>query len=638
MVPWSDLCTILPFLPSSGSVATIPPPACCAMGQKEERDRHRQTSLDRRRTKPLTTRVTRSGSRKSGSEQADASAASSVLVDKHERSASSRDPLLQEMRQKAQVYAKFQLQDTASFFGEKALCLAQSTEDVILQARVFFAAGQYRRALNLILMRKLELSNASARLLASQCLYMTAEYELCLEMLGEDVDDEQDFINFSVAKSRVLKGKQGELSASNELRACLCVMRAKVYEQIENARRVVLWYKRALACDIFCYEAFTKLTQTGLLTRDEANKYVSGLISCSSAPKATEAKALVSSLYLASTDKSHSLGQLPKALEESNDVLSIQIARKFESLDFGDCATLCRTLIKRDPLTDSRVVITYLATLVELAERQELFVYAHKLVDKSPREGVTWMAVGYYYLASGAPETARRYLQKATILNPRLAEAWVALGHAYAAQDESDQAVAAYSTASRLYPGAQLPLLFMGMEHARQSSLELASNLFQMALDAHPLDPAPQHELGVIAYRLGDLQRAVAYFKAALSLWETADCTREVASIGGRRAEAEEITLFNLGHCYRRLREFPKAKRCYERALALKPRSSATFVALGLTLHAMGQYDNAITTYHRALRYNPDDAICNALLKRALGDSFPVANGISAFSTSNHLS
>jgi len=160
----------------------------------------------------------------------------------------------------------------------------------------------------------------------------------------------------------------------------------------------------------------------------------------------------------------------------------------------------------------------------------------------------------------------------------------------------------------------------VGRGYTRQGSLVHAASFFHSAREACPSDPAPRHELGVIAYKTGDVQGAVAYFKAAIFLWEKNDSTKDCVARGGRRAEEEEATMFNLGHCYRRLRVFELAKKCYQRALSLQPRSASTCSALGMTLHALGDCSSAVAIYHRPLRFNPEDALSVACLDRALND------------------
>lgn len=525
---------------------------------------------------------------------------------------------------KADRYALLGLHRTATFFADKATSISAATDDILRLARQYVAMGHDRRALHLLQSRKLHATHAAARLLAAQCLFRLGELDECLGLVGGEEEDaliggEGDAIDLGFEGLSI---EGGVHALGDEIRAALCVVRAKVYERMENPTMTVLWYKRALQCDLYCFEAFADITESGLLSRKEAVAFIKDITKETGGKEsATELQTWVRSYYRASMDRSL---PLPQILGElcNVDVMGVDARRKYEALDFVECIKVCREILKHDPFVNDSILEMYLAVLVELEERQELFVVAHDLVDREPHQGVSWMAVGYYYFACGKPEMARRFLQKATTLNTRLAPAWITFGHAFGAQDESDQAMAAYRTASRLFPGAQLPKLFMGMEYARQSSLGHASILFRNALDSCPSDPAPRHELGVIAYRMGEMHRAVAYFKEALSLWEASDGTRQVSSCRGRRAEAEEATLFNLGHCYRRLREFPRARRCYERALGLGPRSASTCTALGMTLHAMRDVEGAVAMYHRALRYSPEDINCGELLERALSDMF----------------
>jgi tetratricopeptide (TPR) repeat protein len=632
----------------------------------------------------------------------------------------SRGGMLDIMRSRADSYSFLGIHATARFLADKVVAAAPSAsaEDVYRLARVHALAGQHRRALHLLATSNLAETSLPARLLAAQCFFAVGEYDDCLATLGESEGDLARFdestekdspvqrlgsaklqpILPAVPSARATSSKSFAHADTPEIRAALCLMRAKVFEELENTDRAAWWYKRALVWDAYCYEAFMCLVEAGLISGDDAGQFAEDLLnfgrSGSSAnaeapgddvnsvwlstdppeedtmgfgrglrarstqqgspgiAPSSEARSWICAFYRAQVDRTglpppgpacselasgKTTGNIPvgtsnamsqpleyilseSRLRENVDVMAMRASRLFDILNYDECVRLTRSILSRDPFVEPRVMIVHLAALVELDERHELFVIAHSLVEKSPREACSWLAVGYYYFSCGKYEMARRYLQKATSLHSRLGAAWLAIGHAFAAQDESDHAMAAYRTACRLLPQAPLPHLFMGMEYVRQSSHTHASNFFQIAREACPTDPAPRHELGVVAYRTGDLQGAAAFFKAALCLWETCDNVRGVVSSGGRRAEAEEATLFNLGHCYRRLREFERAKRCYERALGLRPRSSTTCCALGMTLHALGDHSGAVAMYHRALRYNPDDTMSSLALERALED------------------
>lgn len=596
------------------------------MGQKDERDRMKQSQIERRKGKPSAARATRSSSRK----------ASDHSADQHPTKAFSLDALIHEMRTRARRHYSLQSYPTAAFFAEKAVAASSSSDDdVIFLARIHHASGAHARALTALTSRRLERSHASARLLAGQCLLSTGAVLECLDLIGEEEDPAHEPAISSTGRAASERARAVEHAASPDVRALLCVLRARAYETLENAPRVSLWYRRALAADPACAEAFLALTQSGLLTAGDSAALAKSL-SAPARPTAPPPSAPVAALFRVTADPSVPIFTLPSPLRHSTDVLAATARRKLASLDFPSAASICQSLLARDPHASSSVVSILLAALVETGSRQELFRVAHALVESRPKSGVAWLAVGYYYLASGVADTARRYLQKATVLSPRLAAAWTAMGHAYAAQDESDHALSAYSTAARLYPGAHFPRLCMGIQHARQSSLGPACTLFLGAAEADPRDPAPLHELGVISFRMGDLSRAAEYFRDAIALWKVSETPSRgdeetetegdglvgpTADPSGKRAESQEISLVNLGHCYRRLREFKAAKQCYEEALSLRPGGGATFVALGLTLHSMQRFGEAIAMYHRALRYAPEDVICNELLERAMADN-----------------
>lgn len=602
------------------------------------------------------------------------------------------------MREKSATYASLNLPSTARFFADKACDLSSaSPDDTLALARAHYAAGHHRRAIHLLSTAGLDATSLPAQLLAAQCAVAVGDFDGALAALGGDADDDDsmaDVENEAPAAQR--RGHRemrdgfgvGAAADTPEIRAALCVMRGRVYEVLENCERATWWFKRALVCDLFCYEAHVALADAALLSPDEVAAFVAeitagrgeeGVAAEANAGYATpvapmgggktarrrvmtsgvedgqqqaEATAWMCAFYRVRVDRTGTLPPAPvsangeavaeedevdastarvantpaevlvanKKMRDNLDVLVVRAMRLFAALDYEECARLTSHILDRDPYVEESVTIMHLAALVELDLRHELFVLAHSLVDTGPRDAVSWMAVGYYYFSCGKYVTARRYLQKATSIDARLGQAWIAFGHAFAAEDESDQAMSSYRTASRLCPGAQLPLLYMGMEYTRQSSLVHAASFFQSAREACPSDPAPRHELGVIAYKMGDVQGAVAYFKAAISLWEKNDGSKDFVARGGRRAEAEEATMFNMGHCYRRLREFELAKDCYQRALSLQPRSASTCSALGMTLHALGDCSSAVAMYHRALRFNPEDALSVAGLDRALND------------------
>lgn len=521
----------------------------------------------------------------------------------------------------ADVYATFGLTSTAHFFAHHACTLSPSPTTILQLARLLAAKGDHRQVLHLLNPSNNHNLDPVARLLVAQSLFALAQYDACLTLLGEDEAGTEANLNaLSLSAITSNSSSSSHVAFPRQLNSAMHVLRARVYERQDNVSTAVTWYKRALRTDLFCFEAFERLVYGNLYSPDEVRVFILDVSSAHVGDPGKDAASWLAAYYRATVDRSAPLPAPSSKLVSSIDMRHLVARRAFDGLNFSQCASIIREMRDENPHLPCFILITYLTALVELDERQELFGLAHQLVERDSKAAVSWLAVAYYYFCCGKPDISRRFFCKATTIDNRVAPAWIGLGHAFALQDESDQALAAYRTASRLFPGTQWPSLYMGMEYARQGSLAQATLHFQNAMRAHHSDPAPRHELGVVAFRMGDLPRAVNHFNDALSLWKEADSDAVRCSAVGRRAEAEETTLVNLGHCYRRLGQFPQAEQCYRRALSLRPRSPSTCTALGMTLHSSGDLNAAATMYHRALRDNPADSVCNDLLERTLHD------------------
>ena len=122
------------------------------------------------------------------------------------------------------------------------------------------------------------------------------------------------------------------------------------------------------------------------------------------------------------------------------------------------------------------------------------------------------------------------------------------------------------------------------------------------------------HELGVLHYLNGEYDDAVGYF-----LQVAENCQEYDESV-------REPSIFNLGHAYRKQRDFDSASRWYRAALAINPRVASTYSALGFTLHLKGDLDAAIELYHQSLSLKPDDTFTCEMLSEALKDTLDLGD------------
>ena len=88
------------------------------------------------------------------------------------------------------------------------------------------------------------------------------------------------------------------------------------------------------------------------------------------------------------------------------------------------------------------------------------------------------------------------------------------------------------------------------------------------------------------------------YEEAAEAFEKVIDLSK-VQLVNHNISETGEASLFNLGHCYRKLQRLDDAIEMYKRALRCSPNKASTYTALAFTYHLMSDYDSAINYYHK---------------------------------------
>ena len=312
----------------------------------------------------------------------------------------------------------------------------------------------------------------------------------------------------------------------------------------------------------------------------------------------------------ASSSSSDAIVRARSLFANSVDAKTIVAEFHYYHNNFAKCHELTQAILEAD--SHAHACLAYhLSSLVELKSSRELFIDAHRLVDSFPDTAEAWYAVGCYYYLCNKFEKARINFLKATSLNPYFAPAWLGYGHTFAAQDESDQALAAYRTASRFFSGCHLPPLCIGMEYAKTGNLQVSDQFLTHTLSICALDPLVFNEIGVLRYLQGNYEEAAEAFEKVMDLSQAHLVSQTVS-------ETVEASLFNLGHCYRKLQRLNEAVEMYSRALRCKPNKASTYTAMAFTYHLLGNFDAAINYYHKALGICPEDTLTTEMLERAL--------------------
>ncbi len=311
---------------------------------------------------------------------------------------------------------------------------------------------------------------------------------------------------------------------------------------------------------------------------------------------------------------------LDRVSQQANSALWLtrKAEHSYEQQQPEEAYRMARQAYTIDPF-DWRGLLIYIASMVDLKLKTELFYLGHELSNTYPKNAISWYAVGCYYYCCNKLEMAQKYLIKATKIDKRFSKAWIILGHVLALQEESEHAISAFRTASRLLPGDHRPLVFMAKELVRTNYLPLALHILVSAAGISPMDPNVLNELGVVYMRLDRLEESYEALHSAVVVTQSlAPSTKE--RLSSRKGYGEEI-FNNYATLLRKLGKFEEALTWYNLCLAINPVDAGTHANTAFTLHLLERFDEAINSYHRALALQPTYTFCSEMLTRALEDS-----------------
>ena len=416
--------------------------------------------------------------------------------------------------------------------------------------------------------------------------------------------------------------------------AAMCYLRGICYAKQNALDRAKECYKDAVRIDVQCFEAFDQLMKNSLLSPDEEWAFLESLdfdsISAEDPSTSQEAAQFVKMLYTTRLSKYKNPAEFNDATEtlsthyklsQNPDLLLAKADLLFTQCRFREALAITTSILETDEYNFS-VYPLHLACLHELNQSNALFLLSHRLADLHPEEPATWLAVGVYYLSISKVAEARRFFSKSSTMDQHFGPAWIGFAHTFAAEGEHDQAISAYSTAARLFQGTHLPQLFLGMQNLQLNNMTLAQEYLSAAHQLCRTDPLLLNELGVVFYHLDHLPYAIGLFTDALRIAHEIDSD----------PRAWIATRANLGHAYRRQRQWDEALREFDEVLRQGGKDAGIFCAKGLVLLETGKPWDAVCVFHEALAVSPQDPVATDLLGRALEENaskmgWPVEDG-----------
>ncbi|MEH6634539.1 MAG: tetratricopeptide repeat protein [Halioglobus sp.] len=234
----------------------------------------------------------------------------------------------------------------------------------------------------------------------------------------------------------------------------------------------------------------------------------------------------------------------------------------------------------------------------------DLFTVAVKL-DPDFAEGFAGLCDAWlskYALSRDAEhfEAAEKSCHRALTLNAQALDAHVALGNLYRHSGQHKRAELEYDKALSINPNATEANIGLAQSYFQQGWFDQADKLYRRVIDLRPHDARGYLVLGDHLYNVGRVKEAIAYYKK----------TTELAS-------DNELAYNRLGAAYFMRGELELATASWRQSLKIKP-SAGAYANIASSMFYLGQYDDAVNWYSKALELSPE----NAEIWGRLGDTY----------------
>jgi tetratricopeptide (TPR) repeat protein len=315
-----------------------------------------------------------------------------------------------------------------------------------------------------------------------------------------------------------------------------------------------------------------------------------------------------------------------------------------------------------------------IANLLGLFKQQryaEAQACADALIQRFPRHGFTWKALGAIHKKLGHPDEAIAALTKATTLMPDDADTHYNLGNSFSEREEFAQAQSCYLQALAIQPGYVAAHYNLGKAYQALENLEAAEASYRTALslqpglveafsglgavlhaldrleegesflrravEINPNDPQHYTNLANVLVALGKADEAESRYRQALTIdprsWQALHNLAGLFLEQKRLTEAEPLYVqvvqlrpgftlawFQLGNCLFAQHRSPEAEIAYREALRIDPDYADAHIHLGIVQRELLRLEEAEQSYRKALQLKPDSKEAHNNLGNVLRD------------------
>ncbi len=279
-----------------------------------------------------------------------------------------------------------------------------------------------------------------------------------------------------------------------------------------------------------------------------------------------------------------------------------------------------------------------------VAEYREVISFREAMHDRNSALPEGYYGLGLAYAGLEKFDEAIEAYKQAIQYAPEWAHIHAALGAGYASLHRYDAALNAYKTAHDLKPDDAMIHHQLGNIYSKQGKRSEAIAHQQRAIAISPTLASAHYQLGLLYTQENRLTEAISAYETAYSADpELIETLYNLAQVhrrnGNKQAAREKMQLFekqkeivqpiqelrgalqrtrettqrakilaNIGRLYLKNKQYKKAVKEYEKAIALNPKAVEACNGVGIAYTMLKRYSDAIDAQNKALALQPDFA------------------------------
>lgn len=215
-----------------------------------------------------------------------------------------------------------------------------------------------------------------------------------------------------------------------------------------------------------------------------------------------------------------------------------------------------------------------------------------------PKSARILCAIAESYEFLGQEKKAEESYREAISYNPQYLKAQQGIGNFFVKHGENEKAMKFFQRAASISPNNSQRQLAISQIHVKNGNMKQAAQAADAAIKSDPKNAKIQAEAGEMFLECGMAEKAAETFKNSLAL-------------------NEDVHVYNrLGIALRRKKKYKEAIETYKKAIKVEPDNEVVHYNLGRAFLEAKQMEAALISFKKAIKIDPHFDECKEMLKK----------------------